>query len=29
VAEWDAEAWAAIRKLTGEAIQEARLPLYG
>jgi ATP-dependent RNA helicase DeaD len=29
VAEWDTEAWAAIRKLTGEAIQEARLPLYG
>jgi len=28
VAEWDMEAWAAIRKLTGEAIQEARLPLY-
>jgi ATP-dependent RNA helicase DeaD len=28
VAEWDVEAWAAIRKLTGEAIQEARLPLY-
>ncbi len=29
VAEWDMDAWAAIRKLTGEAIQEARLPLYG
>ncbi len=28
VAEWDAEAWAAIRKLTGEAIQEARLSFY-
>jgi ATP-dependent RNA helicase DeaD len=29
VAEWDTEAWAAIRKLTGEAIREERLPLYG
>ena len=28
VAEWDTDAWAAIRKLTGENIQEARLPLY-
>src|SRR5262249_8263861 len=28
VAEWDGDAWAAIRNLTGEAIQEARLPLY-
>ncbi len=29
VAEWDAEAWAEIRKLTGQAIREERLPLYG
>ncbi|MBX5491075.1 MAG: DEAD/DEAH box helicase [Chloroflexi bacterium] len=29
VAEWDGEAWAAIRKLAGEAIREQRLPLYG
>ena len=29
VAEWDLETWAAIRQLTGEAIREQRLPLYG
>jgi ATP-dependent RNA helicase DeaD len=29
VAEWDTEAWAAIRKLTGESIRAERLPLYG
>jgi ATP-dependent RNA helicase DeaD len=29
VAEWDTEAWREIRKLTGEAIREERLPFYG
>jgi ATP-dependent RNA helicase DeaD len=29
VAEWDTEAWAAIRKLTGESIRAERLPIYG
>ncbi len=29
VAEWDTDAWADIRKLTGEAIREERLPFYG
>jgi ATP-dependent RNA helicase DeaD len=29
VAEWDLDTWAAIRQLTGEAIREQRLPLYG
>ena len=29
VAEWDTDAWADIRKLTGEAIRGERLPFYG